>query len=245
VIYFEGTYTEIFSGNPVITPRYDYNQLMYRLSLDDSRVFVPAPVYRLKDGRYMMREGVEAQHAWEEIAEIPFFALPFDRKREGTIPVGGLFHALPSAGAPAPSPSVLGLWNCKEADFSLDLTARGEELIASAGGLPPGRGTLRGGIAEFAVRDGNKTYSATARLREGKLDLKWSSTQGESAQVTCESAISSEKWPDSSALVLLYHYDDSYTTKPKPRVAPVARVWRNPMDTLALDRGASPIPARR
>ncbi len=33
VIWFEGTYTREFSGNPVATPRYDYNQLMYRLDL--------------------------------------------------------------------------------------------------------------------------------------------------------------------------------------------------------------------
>jgi hypothetical protein len=141
--------------------------------------------------------------------------------------------------------SVLGVWNCKEADFSLELAARREELTVSAGGLPPGRGTLRAGIAEFVVHDGDKTYNATAKLREGKLDLKWSSTQGESAQVICEPAIPSENWPNSSALALLYHYDGIYTTKPKPDAAPVARVWRNPMDTLALDRGASPISAHR
>lgn len=38
VIYFEGTYTRMFSGNPVATPRYDYNQLMYRLDLGDKRL---------------------------------------------------------------------------------------------------------------------------------------------------------------------------------------------------------------
>lgn len=37
-IYFEGTYAETFSGNPVATPRYDYNQLMYRLDLDDPQL---------------------------------------------------------------------------------------------------------------------------------------------------------------------------------------------------------------
>ena len=37
-IYFEGTYTQSFSGNPVATPRYDYNQIMYRLDLDDPRL---------------------------------------------------------------------------------------------------------------------------------------------------------------------------------------------------------------
>jgi hypothetical protein len=34
VIHFEGTYTNTFSGNPDRTPRYDYNQVLYRLNLD-------------------------------------------------------------------------------------------------------------------------------------------------------------------------------------------------------------------
>ncbi|MBE2286361.1 MAG: hypothetical protein IAE77_23095 [Prosthecobacter sp.] len=38
IIYFQGTYAETFSGNPVATPRYDYNQLLYRLDLDDDRL---------------------------------------------------------------------------------------------------------------------------------------------------------------------------------------------------------------
>lgn len=33
MIYFEGTYTTTFSGNPHPTPRYDYNQILYRLDL--------------------------------------------------------------------------------------------------------------------------------------------------------------------------------------------------------------------
>lgn len=32
-IYFEGTYSQTFSGNPAATPLYDYNQVMYRLDL--------------------------------------------------------------------------------------------------------------------------------------------------------------------------------------------------------------------
>lgn len=38
VIYFEGTYTHTFSGNEQQTPRYDYNQIMYRLDLSDPRL---------------------------------------------------------------------------------------------------------------------------------------------------------------------------------------------------------------
>jgi hypothetical protein len=37
-IYFEGTYTQSFSGNDQATPRYDYNQIMYRLDVDDPRL---------------------------------------------------------------------------------------------------------------------------------------------------------------------------------------------------------------
>ncbi len=37
-LLFEGTYTHTFSGNTEQTPRYDYNQIMYRLDLDDSRL---------------------------------------------------------------------------------------------------------------------------------------------------------------------------------------------------------------
>jgi hypothetical protein len=37
-IHFEGTYTKMFSGNEVATPRYDYNQIMYRLDLEDPRL---------------------------------------------------------------------------------------------------------------------------------------------------------------------------------------------------------------
>jgi hypothetical protein len=38
VIYFEGTYSHTFSGNDQPTPRYDYNQIMYRLDLSDPRL---------------------------------------------------------------------------------------------------------------------------------------------------------------------------------------------------------------
>ena len=38
IIFFEGTYTHTFSGNPDATPRYDYNQIMYRLDLSDPRL---------------------------------------------------------------------------------------------------------------------------------------------------------------------------------------------------------------
>jgi hypothetical protein len=38
LIYLEGTYASTFSGNNERTPRYDYNQMMYRLDLADPRL---------------------------------------------------------------------------------------------------------------------------------------------------------------------------------------------------------------
>ena len=37
-MYFEGTYTDAFSAAKSKTPRYNYNQVMYRLRLDDPRL---------------------------------------------------------------------------------------------------------------------------------------------------------------------------------------------------------------
>jgi hypothetical protein len=35
ILVFEGTYTGDFADRPARTPRYDYNQMLYRLDLDD------------------------------------------------------------------------------------------------------------------------------------------------------------------------------------------------------------------
>ncbi len=41
IIFFKGTYSTTFSGNLDPTPRYDYNQIMYRLDLSDPRLNLP------------------------------------------------------------------------------------------------------------------------------------------------------------------------------------------------------------
>jgi hypothetical protein len=50
VIFFEGTYTTTFSGNPDPTPRYDYNQIMYQLDLSDPRMVLPVAIYEERSG---------------------------------------------------------------------------------------------------------------------------------------------------------------------------------------------------
>ncbi len=90
IIYFEGTYTTTFSGNPDPTPRYDYNQVMYRLDLSDPRLQLPVAVYavpsaggssRLATSGGLRDDGDRPSRA------VAFFAL--DRPGEANLPVYG------------------------------------------------------------------------------------------------------------------------------------------------------------
>ncbi|MDE2643124.1 MAG: hypothetical protein OSB55_10275 [Verrucomicrobiota bacterium] len=80
-LFFEATYTSTFSGNKHPTPLYDYNQVMYRLELDDPRLNLPVPVYE--------RPG-DAGSTWSTVrhgnAAPRFFALL--KPAVGTIPIG-------------------------------------------------------------------------------------------------------------------------------------------------------------
>lgn len=204
-IYFEGTYTNAFSGNPDQTPRYNYNQIMYRLTLDDPRLFLPVPVYRMRgtDGEicYLMREGVEAQNGWEKIAEVSFFAVPPDRRREGLIPIFAhtengsvnlrrephtgtsdvgqpLFYGLPL------EEQLTGTWRCKAKDqdgseypFILELKLEGAEVKGNSpdGMLVITKGRFKDGKLELNLKnkEDQVTYTLTARLKPGKLTGEW------------------------------------------------------------------------
>jgi hypothetical protein len=83
LIYFEGTHTIMFSGVTVPTPRYEYNQIMYRLDLADPRLSLPAPVFaQAVDGKDRLALGVGA--AANNIG-VPFFAM--ERPADGLSPV--------------------------------------------------------------------------------------------------------------------------------------------------------------
>ena len=91
LIYFEGTYTHTFSGNEQRTPRYDYNQIMYRLDLADERLALPVAIYDRATG--LDHHGRPAHFAFRDhkLAErasfeaIAFFAL--DRPTDGAIAI--------------------------------------------------------------------------------------------------------------------------------------------------------------
>jgi len=139
-LFFEATYTSTFSGNKHPTPLYDYNQVMYRLELDDPRLNLPVPVYE--------RPG-DAGSTWSTVrhgnAAPRFFALP--KPAEGTVPIGwdektgrlvGLAKAADALFHAAADPAALGM------DYLLPLhewtRANQAQTIYSHDGNPPSNG---------------------------------------------------------------------------------------------------------
>lgn len=109
IVYFEGTYTNLFSGNNDQTPRYDYNQIMHKLDLADPRLALP------------VAHGSNANSPLKAGENIAFFALDrpvpgsialeYSRSSEGGVrfrqqdPGGGgtLLHGLPPSANPPPN----------------------------------------------------------------------------------------------------------------------------------------------
>jgi hypothetical protein len=83
---FEGTYSKRFESEKTpVTPRYDTNQIMYRLDLDDERLAVPVPIYDLggaTPGDFASKERLPAVAP----ADVAAFFAP-DRAMDGTVPV--------------------------------------------------------------------------------------------------------------------------------------------------------------
>jgi len=146
-IYFEGTYTNAFSNNPDQTPRYDYNQIMYRLNLDDPRLALPSPVYELRGRRdgsdYMMRNEVERAGLWDRVESVLFFAMESNRGQRDLVavyaqegPIARLTRERPTASsAPSffalPPAEATGENTCIVDLFEYRHTESGEYLYAT------------------------------------------------------------------------------------------------------------------
>ncbi len=84
IIYFEGAFSQAFGTRPVPIPRYDYNEIMYKLDLADPRLFLPVPVYALRDDPSDLRTLRDIPRR-DRIGDIVCFAP--DRPRAGTVPI--------------------------------------------------------------------------------------------------------------------------------------------------------------
>lgn len=104
-LFVDGTYTSWLSGSEP-TPRYDYNQLLYKVELDDARLLLPVPVYDrggATPGDFATKAGLRRGEA---TPPAPFFA--WDREAPGAVAlwwVGaecGVRRLIPYSPAPIP-----------------------------------------------------------------------------------------------------------------------------------------------
>lgn len=239
LIYFEGTYSNMFSGNPDKTPRYDYNQIMYRLALDDYRLTLPAPVYRVRNeqGReqFLMRDAVDSLNLWERIVDIPFFAIPPHQAAEAMVPVFSrrgkktdkllvngrakdgerpLCYALPpdSESMSALDP-ISGTWQCV-ARTSDGSEAHFELELSLAGNKVYGPGVTRGEYKHdrLELELHIEGYTAKGALREKKLAGDYiKDDRTEKGMWTGQRVRSAADKPVSTSVVFLYGYQDQKT----------------------------------
>jgi hypothetical protein len=157
MIFFEGTHSYSFSGSAEnATPRYDYNQIMYRLNLDDPRLALPVAVYQIRDGQdgkdYLLRDGVEKAGKWDLVESIPFYAIEPARADANLVPVnaakvpiknghaislttkppnasaGPLFYALPPTDLPNEDSCIVPLYEYCYADTGQHIYSTEPEL---------------------------------------------------------------------------------------------------------------------
>ena len=88
VIYLEGTYTNMFADKRFHTPRYEYNQIMFKLDLNDERLVLPVAVYQEGSTANFMTFDAFLKPSQEYI--IAFYAL--DRQKTGTVPVYKIYN---------------------------------------------------------------------------------------------------------------------------------------------------------
>lgn len=205
LIYFEGTYTAAFSNAKEKTPRYDYNQIMYRLDLEDSRLNLPVPVYRVaeNDGvvRYLTREAIVKDQLWTAVESVAFFAYPPGRGQGGMIPVFG---------STVDGHTVLR-----------DQPEPGSELVFF---ILPDAGPAAGTTSDVERTSGDPSDAAIETSKhQGLVPLRQvpNATGGYSY---CADADHDPKAAESTV---------------------VGWVWPNPMEVLAIDAEAHPLPMTR
>jgi len=143
-VYFEGTYVSSFSEAKEKTPRYDYNQIMYRVSLDDPRLTLPAPVFLLKTGEYATGAGLRED--WDQVLSLDFFALP--KAHAEVVPIYQVNEAKPRlSGTPSngdASPLFFAVSN--EDEKVANVTPLYEYVQSTGSFLYSTKATLSGGV---------------------------------------------------------------------------------------------------
>lgn len=225
IVYFEGTYTT-FMTNAAMTPRYDYNQIMYKLDLSDPRLTLPVAVYSdqpatrssrlISDGNLHTFDSPETHRpaVRPPVADLPFFTLPaHGRYGSGADESAfGELTALAVIQSPGPQPRRAARLFVGELDRPPgDLTWKRIGRARIAGALNAGQ---RGGDPRAAGLTGTWTGPVTFSTG-GTLDLSLElifdgvTVRGSDAQAL--PTITGGSYQDGRLTLQMVHDDRKYT----------------------------------
>ncbi len=255
-IFFEGTFTKFMSDEERV-PRYDYNQLFHKLSLDNTQVYLPSAIYKEK-GQYKFAEKLDSVS--DGIEEISFFAMPPERIIKGLIPIYKLkneklslkgneilFYAVPNE--IDQRNKFLGTWETKldfqhfENSFNIVIKKENENYVAVSNkeDFKISKFDLKVNVIEITINHPLGIYDLKANTSGGKLDGTWSDgfINGK-----WEGTLTSKKWWGlfSDSLVDLYEFSNGelfyYSSDQNPKKdykissKPLCKVWKNPSSQI-------------
>lgn len=232
-LFFEGTFTKFFSKEEVV-PRYDYNQMFYKLSLENEQTFLPSPVYRLGK-TYRLRETLPESVDVSHIDEISFFAMAPNRTIKGLVPVYAksdgkgltlkngkgepLFYALPSKKDKlAP---FLGLWENQiqfaafENSFIMDIQEENGQLKVRSDkpSFKLSDPSVKKDTLYFTLDHREGIHHLKATVSAGTLNGSWAKKNVDFVGQWNGLLRSERKWwgQYSPSVILLYEYQNKST----------------------------------
>jgi hypothetical protein len=252
-IFFEGTFTKFLSKEEKV-PRYDYNQLFYKLSFEDEQTFLPSPVYKV-DNQYLLREHLKSDISKNEIEEIGFYAMQPCRKTEGLIPIyqyndrlslngeNPIFYAVPNT--MDNTNKFIGTWETSlnfahfDNTFNVTVKKKGGQLIATSNknNFKISTVSILNDSINLTINHTEGMYLLKGGVKDGKIYGSWKIGPEKG---NWEGSITTKKWWAlySDSLIALYEFinnsDIYYSTNPKPKPGftrsekPICKVWKNP-----------------
>lgn len=259
-IFFEGTFTKFLSSEERV-PRYDYNQLTYKLTLSNKDVFLPEAVYS-HNRNFGFLKDIDDKNT---ISDVAFYAMPEDRKVDGMIPIyqnkkgqmslkgkQPLFYGFPLD--MDTDLKFLGTWETQiifapfENSFNLELKKENGKLIAISNKekFKIANPRIENNKLYFTLNHPEGTYELQATAVNGILYGNW--TRDDHHGTWAANELTKKWWGQyTNVLVDLYVFknkntkDIYYSTDSIPKTGyikfdlPICKVWRNPSNQLLVD----------
>ena len=235
-IFFQGTFTKFFSKEPPI-PRYDYNQLMYGLSLDLPHLQVPVPVYDMTLGGVstLGLRSLALAHP-SSVKDVSFFALEKSPDHPVIIPIyqeGDALNKL-SVFTDEKKPPMfyavrksfdksdfyVGNWMVKIAfksfdnsvEINLDRGNNGWKISSSKPSFEFSNLVIDGTRIEMDLQHQETTYELSGNILAGELIGNFKLESGNQGSWTAQKS-EQDWWPIlSNRVVPLYEYRDNSGT---------------------------------